>query len=121
MPTRIHKHRYCGVLAPNAKLRRAVIVSAGPAGATAKCWVLLLTRIYECLPLLCPRCGESMRIIAFVLDPPTIERILRHIAEPTEAPPQCEFPFNQDGSRDDWPDMDLRMCARRLTMDFRLC
>jgi len=33
-PPRIHKHRYCGVLAPNAKLRRAVIESAGPAGAT---------------------------------------------------------------------------------------
>ena len=31
---------------------------------------MLLVRIYECLPLLCPRCGEPMRIIAFVLDPP---------------------------------------------------
>ena len=33
-PPRVHKHRCCGVLAPNAKLRRAVIESAGPAGAT---------------------------------------------------------------------------------------
>ncbi len=33
-PPRIHKHRYCGVLAPNAKLRKAVIETAGPAGAT---------------------------------------------------------------------------------------
>ena len=33
-PPRIHKHRYCGVLAPNAKLRQAVIETAGPAGAT---------------------------------------------------------------------------------------
>ena len=33
-PPRIHKHRYCGVLAPNASLRRAVVESAGPAGAT---------------------------------------------------------------------------------------
>ena len=33
-PPRLHKHRYCGVLAPNAKLRKAVIESAGPAGAT---------------------------------------------------------------------------------------
>lgn len=33
-PPRVHEHRYCGVLAPNAKLRRAVIESAGPAGAT---------------------------------------------------------------------------------------
>ena len=78
-PPRIHKHRYCGVLAPNAKLRRAVVESAGPAGATlqllqearekmglpeapeadaddkptgtfgraaARCWALLLLRIY---------------------------------------------------------------------------
>jgi len=33
-PPRIHKHRTCGVLAPNARLRRAVTASAGPAGAT---------------------------------------------------------------------------------------
>ena len=33
-PPRIHKHRYCGVLAPNARLRRAVTETAGPAGAT---------------------------------------------------------------------------------------
>ena len=33
-PPRVHKHRYCGVLAPNANLRRAVIETAGPAGAT---------------------------------------------------------------------------------------
>jgi hypothetical protein len=32
--TGIHKHRCCGVLAPIAKLRRAVIDSADPAGAT---------------------------------------------------------------------------------------
>jgi hypothetical protein len=144
-PPRVHKHRYCGVLAPNAKLRRAVIESAGPAGATlqllqeasaqmgledvdlpddrptsrlgraaARCWALLLTRIYECLPLLCPHCGTPMRIIAFVMDPPTIERILRHIDQPTEppavlparSPPQGEFAFNQDAGADDWPDLD---------------
>lgn len=35
-PPRVHKHRYCGILAPNANLRQAVIESAGPAGATLK-------------------------------------------------------------------------------------
>jgi len=123
-PPRIHKHRYCGVLAPNARLRRAVTASAGPAGATvqllqearrqmglgetaavaepavpaaaaepgagvrraaARCWALLLARIYECLPLRCPKCGAPMRIIAFVLDPPVITRILAHIGDPTGA------------------------------------
>lgn len=29
-PPRIHKHRYCGVLAPDVRLRRAVTASAGP-------------------------------------------------------------------------------------------
>ena len=80
----------------------------------ARCWALLLTRIYECLPLQCPRCGQPMRVIAFVLDPPVIERILRHVGEPTEppallparSPPQGELAFDQDGGRDDWPEMD---------------
>ena len=34
-PPRIHKHRYCGVLAPNAALRAAVTASAGPGGSDA--------------------------------------------------------------------------------------
>ena len=159
IPPRIHKHRYCGVFAPNACLRRAVIESAGPAGATlhilqearqkmglqevdpsdtgptsgirrtaARCWALLLARIYECLPLQCPRCGEPKRIIAFILEPPVIERILLHLGEPVAAPavlpaqasPQMELelsPANapSDGwatdndqgvGTDEWPDMD---------------
>jgi hypothetical protein len=47
---------------------------------------MLMARIYECLPLLCPRWVEAMRIIALVLDPPLIERILEHIGESTEPP-----------------------------------
>ena len=32
-------------------------------------WALLLARIYEVFPLLCPKCGGEMRIIAFVTTP----------------------------------------------------
>jgi hypothetical protein len=46
-----------------------------------------------------------MRIIAFVLDPPVIDRILRHIDKPAE-PPQPELEFNQDPGQEDWPDLD---------------
>ena len=85
--------------------------------AAAHCWALLLARIYRCLPLACPRCGEPMRIIAFILDPPVIERILDHIGEPTEAPevmpargpPQGELGFgqvDQSVGQDAWPGMD---------------
>ncbi len=150
-PPRIHKHRYCGVLVPNAGLRRAVTETAGPAGATlqlleearhkmglragpndvggpsdddepgdrmrraaTRCWVMLLARICECLPLLCPKCGKPMRIIAFILDRPVIERILDHIGEsttsppvsPARPPPQATFDFDQGAGLPEWPDMD---------------
>ncbi len=82
--------------------------------AAARCWALLLVRIYECLPLRCPQCGEPMCIIAIVLDRPTVERILEHIGEPTEppkvlparSPPQLAFGFDQAPASDDWPEMD---------------
>ncbi len=55
-----------------------------------------------------------MRIIVFVLNPPVIERILRHVVEPpvspailpARSPPQGELAFDQEGGRDDWPEMD---------------
>ena len=155
-PPRLHKHRYCGVLAPHAKLRRAVIASAGPAAATlqlleqasakmglqepgdmatnqttdtppdsadppsawrraaSRSWALLLVRLYECLPLLCQRCGAPMRIVAFVQEPLVIERILRHVGEPVEAPevlparapPQAEIEFDESAGAAEWPDED---------------
>jgi len=55
-----------------------------------------------------------MRIIAFVLDRPTIERILDHIGEPllpprvlpARSPPQLAFGFDQTAATTDWPEMD---------------
>jgi len=35
-------------------------------GALRRRWAQLIRRIYEADPLVCPRCGEAMRIIAFV-------------------------------------------------------
>ena len=73
-----------------------------------------MVRIYECLPLLCPKCSQPMRIIAFIQDPPVIEKILRHIGEPTEppevlparGPPQREMAFPQEDASCAWPEMD---------------
>ena len=89
-PPRIHRHRYFGVLAPNSPLRSAVTAlalaattsppapnpepAAEPAHRRAAryAWALLLARIYEVFPLVCPNCGGAMRIIAFITDPPTV-------------------------------------------------
>jgi hypothetical protein len=55
--------------------------------AAAYTWVRLLARIYEVLPLLCPRCGSEMRLIAFIAAPDAIEAILEHLGEPARPPP----------------------------------
>jgi hypothetical protein len=104
-PPRLHRHRYFGVLAPHSPLRTAVTALApeattappppiaAPAAEPAHrraaryAWALLLARIYEVFPLVCPRCGSAMRIVAFITDGPTVRDILGHLGEPT-APPR---------------------------------
>jgi hypothetical protein len=49
-------------------------------------WALLMARIYEVFPLVCPLDGAEMRVIAFFTDPPTIHDILVHLREPTHHP-----------------------------------
>ena len=49
-------------------------------------WALLLARIYEVLPLLCPQCGGEMRIIAFITEAAVIREILGDMDEPISPP-----------------------------------
>jgi hypothetical protein len=42
-------------------------------------WAELLRKILEVDPLACPRCGQEMRIVAFITEPKTIDRILDHL------------------------------------------
>jgi hypothetical protein len=148
-PPRIHRHRYFGVLAPNAPLRDQVTAltqpstsaqksqesitpstqskpsepdtqqfspsvspqesfgissssssSSGSSGSSSSSssssnssssskrilWAILLARIYEVFPLLCPLCGGTVQIISFVTETPSVRRILEHIGEPMEPP-----------------------------------
>lgn len=106
-PLQRHRQRYYGVLAPNSPLRSAVTalaVAPRPAPAEADAvaeesavsraaryaGALLLARIYEVLPLICPKRGGAMRIIAFIDDGKAIRDILLHLGEsitpPTLAP-----------------------------------
>ncbi|MCM8596933.1 MAG: transposase [Candidatus Accumulibacter sp.] len=138
-PPRRHRHRYYGVLAPNAPHRAQVTALAGMPDSTPRsaatdptdppepiatpappintpspssmgtgeargeeeallrraaryAWALLLARIYEVFPLVCPRwCGE-MRIIAFITDAGAVREILSHLGEPTSPPPIAPAP-----------------------------
>ena len=110
-PPRKHRHRYHGVLAPNAPLCQAVTTYAGlpinaEAPATdqapadegrseagsktpsyaASLWAMLIARIYEVFPLVCPQCGGELKIVAFLNEADPIQRILFHIGEPATPP-----------------------------------
>jgi hypothetical protein len=49
-------------------------------------WAVLIARIYEVFPLICPNCGGQMRIIAFITFSADIKKILEHIGVEPEAP-----------------------------------
>jgi hypothetical protein len=49
-------------------------------------WAVLIARIYEVFPLLCPICGGQMRIIAFITHGADIRQILNHIGVDAEPP-----------------------------------
>ena len=69
---------------------------AAPAPARSRAshpWAMLIQRVYEIDPLICPRCWGQMKVVAFI-EPPqgdVIEKILRHCglwrpASPREPP-----------------------------------
>jgi hypothetical protein len=49
-------------------------------------WAVLIARTYEVFPLLCPRCGGQMRLIAFITEGTQIRKILDHIGVDSEPP-----------------------------------
>lgn len=72
-------------------------------------WAMLLARIYDVFPLVCPQCSGPMRVLNFVTEVQSVEKLLAHINEPIEAlvmapargPPQASFDFDQRVD-DDW-------------------
>jgi hypothetical protein len=60
-------------------------------------WAALIKKVYEIDPLLCPFCGATMKIIAFITEHPTIAHILEHIQMPAQQPePLAHSPPLQD-------------------------
>jgi len=94
---RLHTVRYYGAYASIVRARRRAeqggleagrfrdpasedsgMPSAAERRRLRRAWAQLIRRIYEVDPLIC-RCGAQMRILAFILDPHDVTRILRHI------------------------------------------
>jgi hypothetical protein len=49
-------------------------------------WAELLRRVFAIDVLACSQCGGRLRFIATIEDPIVVQRILRHVGLPTEAP-----------------------------------
>ncbi len=59
---------------------------APPKRAAHYLWAVLMARIYEVFPLLCPICGGQMQIIAFITHSADIRQTLEHIGVETVPP-----------------------------------
>ena len=42
-------------------------------------WAVLIKRIYQVDPLLCPKCRSRMQVISVIQDPAVIDKILNHL------------------------------------------
>ena len=58
--------------------------------ARKRAWARLLAKVYEVDPLLCPKCGCQMKIVAVIEDPVEIRRILSHLLRIGRAPPEFD-------------------------------
>jgi hypothetical protein len=57
-------------------------------GKASSTWARLIQKIFEIGPLLCPKCGKEMKLVAFITNFDETKKILKHIGEETQrAPP----------------------------------
>lgn len=136
-PFRSHRNHYHGVLAPNSPLRKEIVALAGqplfhhqstqrdvlsaldkvkkPVIQADSQWAEMIARIYEVNPLECPKCGDEMKLIAFITEPLIIRRILLYIGENPDPPifasardpPQMELDFDPTPKEVYLEDIDL--------------
>ena len=91
---RRHLVRYYGAYSSRTRgARQARQAAAAAAGHTPEpgapttpspsraSWARLLRRIFEVDPLLCPRCGGRLAVVAVLVDPKVVDQILRHLTE----------------------------------------
>ena len=80
------------------KIIRTIDVSGyQPKRTASKKWRELIKKIWESDPLICPRCGSEMKIVALIDEVGVIEKILRHMKlweedKPARAPPEKAEP-----------------------------
>lgn len=55
------------------------IIEDEPNNVLSKGWAEMIRKVYEIDPLLCPRCGDWIRVNSFIEKPKVIDRIISHL------------------------------------------
>jgi hypothetical protein len=71
-------------MSPQAEATEPTTVSHA---ACRSAWARLIAKVYEIDPLVCPRCGSEMKLLAVITDPAEVRTILRHLLKIGRAPP----------------------------------
>ena len=45
----------------------------------SKGWAEMIRKVYEVDPMICPRCGGKMKVVAFLTEYAVVDRIIRHL------------------------------------------
>jgi len=98
--------RYYGLYANahRGKVRKASLAAAPlriveeePRRVPSKGWAAMIRKVYEVDPLVCPRCGGAMKVVAFLTEHAVVDRIIEHLKPAFVAakPPPPESAFQE--------------------------
>jgi hypothetical protein len=59
-------------------------------GVKRSAWARLIKKVYGINPLICEKCGSEMQIVAFIIEPEKIDRIIQHLKKQGRVPPDIE-------------------------------
>jgi hypothetical protein len=45
----------------------------------SKGWAEMIRKVYEIDPMVCPECGGTMKVVAFITNYPAVDRIIDHL------------------------------------------
>jgi len=65
-----------------------------PGTVPSKGWAEMIRKVYEVDPLICPRCGGRMKVVAFLTEYAVVDRIIEHLKltfVPEKPPPSHVF------------------------------
>jgi len=45
----------------------------------SKGWAAMIRKVYEVDPMVCPKCGGTMKVVGFIIDYAAVDRIIDHL------------------------------------------